>query len=227
MSGGTVNLSRAFWDDEAFRNEPFTQREAFLWFITEASWKDRTRRFGDKVVHLKRGELAASVRFMATAWKWTPAKVQRFLEKLKSSEKICLKTDTGVTVVSVCKYNDYQNKPGATDTAAIQHRYSTDTNENKGEIRGNNKPPKSPLRDGDAIAVLSAIVPPDVAASFAAHRRDLKKPLTERAAKIIVGKLDGHGNARAVIEDSIANGWQGVFPDKTKPAAMERAGEIW
>ena len=139
MSGGTVNLSRDFWDDDAFRSEPFTQREAFLWFITEASWKDRTRRFGETVVHLNRGELVASVRFMAKAWKWTPAKVQRFLEKLKSSEKICLKIDTGLTVVSVCKYDQYQNKPSSVDTAPIQHRYSTDTNENKGEIRGKEK----------------------------------------------------------------------------------------
>lgn len=139
MSGGTVNLSRDFWDDEAFRDEPFTQREAFLWFITEASWKDRTRRVGDSVVHLKRGELAASVRFMAKRWGWTPAKVQRFLEKLKISEKICLKIDTGLTVISVCKYGEYQNKPGRTDTRPIQDRYTTDTNENKGEIRGKEK----------------------------------------------------------------------------------------
>lgn len=39
MSKGTVNVSRCLWDDEVFRNEPFTEREAWIWMIAEAAWK--------------------------------------------------------------------------------------------------------------------------------------------------------------------------------------------
>lgn len=192
MSGGTVNLARDFWDDTAFRSEPFTQREAFLWFVTEASWKDRPRRVGESVVNLKRGELAASVRFMAKAWQWTPAKVQRFLEKLKSSEKICLKTDTGLTVISVCKYDQYQNKPNSTDTGPIQDRYTTDTNENKGVIRGKEK--KDISSDPDGFDEFWNVVPRKDAKGAA--RKAFKAAIKKASLSDIVSGMRAYAKSR-------------------------------
>jgi len=45
------------------------------------------------------------------------------------------------------------------------------------------------------------------------HRRQLSKPLTEAAAKTLLGKLEKMGSPRAVeaIHHSLANGWQGIF----------------
>lgn len=131
---GTVNISRCIWSDTAFKSEPFSEREAFMWMIMEASWKDRTKRVDNFVVELARGQLAASVRFMAKAWGWTPAKVQRYLDRIEKLKMIYRKTDTGVTVITIGKYDEYQNKPASSDTRPIQDRYRTDTNENKGLI---------------------------------------------------------------------------------------------
>lgn len=132
---GTFNISRELWADEAFADDKFSEREAWIWMIAEASWKRRKKRVGDYVVTVERGQMANSVRFMAKAWKWTPAKVQRFLERLKKLEMITSKTDTGVSVITICKYEKYQAKPKAADTVPIQSRYTSDTNEKKGEIR--------------------------------------------------------------------------------------------
>ena len=48
-------------------------------------------------------------------------------------------TDAGVTVITICKYDDYQNQPrnvGAATTQEPTHdRRTADANENKGEIR--------------------------------------------------------------------------------------------
>jgi hypothetical protein len=123
----TVNISRDIWDSSAFARGIFSEREAWIWLICEASWKPRTYRAGDFVVELQRGELAASVRYMAKAWQWTPAKVQRFLERLRKLEMICAKTDTGVTQVSICNYDKYQDFAQGADTGPIQDRYRTDT----------------------------------------------------------------------------------------------------
>jgi hypothetical protein len=128
---GTVNISRRLFDSEAFRDEPFTEREAWVWLVMEASWKDRTVRAGDYVTDTKRGQLAASVRFMAKAWSWTPAKVQRYLKRVEKLNMICSESDTGVTVITICNYDKYQNGGQATDTAPIQERYTSDTNEKK------------------------------------------------------------------------------------------------
>lgn len=131
---GTVNISRTIWKDTAFKQEPFTEREAWMWLVMEASWKGRTKRFDPFVVDLVRGQLVSSVRFMAEAWSWTPAKVQRYLNRVEKRKMISRKTDTGVTVITIGKYDEYQNAPSASDTGPIQDRYRTDTNENKGLI---------------------------------------------------------------------------------------------
>ena len=136
---GTVNISRDIWQDAAFKSEPFTEREAFMWLIMEASWKPREKRVGNITVKLERGQLAASVRFMADAWGWQKSTVDRFLKRLKNRDMIGTAGGTGVNVVTIRKYNEYQSAPKQGGTAktpqAGRQRDSSGTNEKKGEIR--------------------------------------------------------------------------------------------
>lgn len=150
---GTVNISRRLFDSEAFRDEPLTEREAWVWLVMEASWKDRTVRSGDYITDTKRGQLAASVRFMAKAWSWTPAKVQRYIKRIEKLKMIRTETDTGVTLVTVCNYDKYQSGSQASDTDAIQSRYRTDTNEKKDEKREEGKKKEDLLPFPDFWAV--------------------------------------------------------------------------
>ena len=136
---GTVNISRGLFDSEAFRDEVLTEREAWVWMVMAASWKARPVRSGDYVANTERGQLAHSIRYMAKAWKWTPAKAQRYLKRLEKLKMICVETDTGVSVVTVCKYDEYQNGGKATDTDPIQDRYRTDTEKKKDERREEGK----------------------------------------------------------------------------------------
>lgn len=177
---GSVRISRAIFDHECFADEPMTEREAWVWLIMEASWKPRKKRVGDFIVALGRGQLAASVRFMAGAWKWTPAKVQRFLDRLKKLEMITTKTDTGVTVITLCNYNDYQSPNKAADTGPIQDRYRSDTNENKDEIKVIKNPP-TPQGGGFADFWNSW---PNQVAEVSAERAWKKVPVEDRPTVI-------------------------------------------
>ena len=53
---------------------------------------------------------------------------------------------------------------------------------------------------------------------FKKHRKNLKKPMTDRAVQLMVGKLKELGQTVdeqiAIINQSIENGWQGIFPLK-------------
>jgi hypothetical protein len=135
MTAGTFAVSRRIWHHPEFAPSAFSEREAFLWLVSEASWKPRRVRAGDCVVDLDRGQLAASVRFIAAAWKWTPAKVQRFIFRMKNAAMIRVETDTGVSVITLCNYDEYQHSAQGSDTGPIQDRYRTDTNYKKDVIR--------------------------------------------------------------------------------------------
>lgn len=63
--------------------------------------------------------------------------------------------------------------------------------------------------------ILCQVLSEKAADDYIAHRISKRSKLTERAAELIVKKLDGHSDPDGVVENSIANGWTGVFPDKT------------
>ena len=217
---GTINISRDLWKDPAFASDPFSEREAWVWLIAEASWKPRVRRVGNHVVNLDRGEVAHSTRFLAETWKWSHSKVRRYLLRLEKlgliTKKIGTKTgtgtDTGVTVLSVCKYDKYQATPqeGGTDPAQTRHRPGT--NENKDEIKGKERITPLPPKGGERAA-LCEVLSEQVADDFIAHRKAKRAKLTDRAARMIADKLRGHQDPDAVVRLSIMNGWTGVFPE--------------
>lgn len=62
--------------------------------------------------------------------------------------------------------------------------------------------------------LLCEIVRYETATDFALHRKAMKKPLTPEAARRIVSRLRTHPDPDAVLDLSIENGWQGIFPEK-------------
>jgi hypothetical protein len=114
---GVFALDRGWFDHPQFADEPFTEREAWAWLIAEAAWRTRKRRVGSIVVELKRGQLAASIRFLAERWKWSKSRVERFLKRLKTGTMIGTDTGTGVLVITLCNYDKYQrvSLPGGTE----------------------------------------------------------------------------------------------------------------
>ena len=84
---------------------------------------------------------------------------------------------------------------------------------NQGNQAG--KPPSIP----DQIwSVKPDFIPDDLWADFVNHRKAIKKPMTECAARRLaskLGKMQAAGvDAAEALSESIVNGWQGVFAPK-------------
>lgn len=139
---GVFAVDRGIWDHDVFEEVPFTQREAWIWLVGEAAFKERRRNIGGKVIELKRGQLAASVRFMASRWKWGKSSVDRFLTKLRAETMIGTDAGTGILVITICNYDEYQRValPSGTDngteggTAAGQQRDKRENIKNIEEV---------------------------------------------------------------------------------------------
>src|SRR5687768_14873431 len=103
-------VSRSIFEHELFATEPFDKRSAWLWLIAEAAWERRRvnlrRGF---MVDVDRGEVAASMRFMAKAWKWKDHhRVGRFLALLEQEGMIKTRDTGDISVVAIVKYDLYQ-----------------------------------------------------------------------------------------------------------------------
>jgi hypothetical protein len=136
---GVFAVDRGIWEDPDFPNEPFTEREAFLWLVSEAAWKPHRKRSGSKVVDLERGQVCHSIRFMAEAWQWSKSRVDRFLSRLEKRDTIKRTTGTDPVVVTICKYDAFQrvslpdrdSSGTQVGTAAGQQRDKLEDRENK------------------------------------------------------------------------------------------------
>ena len=86
-------------------------------------------------------------------------------------------------------------------------------NQNQNHSPNGESPPDPP--GGDLVFS----VPADTLKAFREHRTKIKAPMTKRAEELMIGKLERihaqHGHdPTAVVEQSIMEGWKGVFPLK-------------
>lgn len=104
-----------------FSSEPFSEREAWLWLISKAAWKETRHRIGQTVVTVPVGSVFLTLREMQSIWGWKSDKrVRSFLSMLEREEMIETKTDAGKTQVSICNYSRYQDAERTEDASRTQ-----------------------------------------------------------------------------------------------------------
>jgi hypothetical protein len=204
---------------------------AFAWMVLRASWREVDVRYKDRPIKLQRGQLAMSVRDMATHLERSKDWANRFLTRLVDRDMVCVDSATGVTIISINNYNAFQLDPkGQSDrsaTAARQDRDTTATQNNKGnkekeENKGNSK-------KADAFSVPDWI-DADAWSDWEEQRKQIKKPLTDQARKLAINVLregvEAGLSVRQIIDHNINGGWQGMFLPKgnAKAATSPMAG---
>ncbi|OIN44542.1 helix-turn-helix domain-containing protein [Pseudomonas costantinii] len=78
------------------------------------------------------------------------------------------------------------------------------------------KAPSAPkkIQKFDPLIARPLYVSESTWADWCQHRREIKKPLTATTCAKQAKTLAGHPDPDAVINQSISNGWTGLFPDK-------------
>lgn len=113
---GFVLLHRDLIGNPQFRGKD--DEYAAIWLISMASWEPSTVRVCRESVDLGRGQLAHAISYMAQAWECSKATAHG---RLRHFEKIgFIRTDarTHYTLITVCKYSEYQDSPNAARTQA-------------------------------------------------------------------------------------------------------------
>lgn len=83
----------------------------FKWWIDlllMASYEDNKQLVGDRLVEVKRGQMIVSLSFLSKRWGKAKGTIQKFLELLESDHMIDRCTDRKVTILTICKYESYQ-----------------------------------------------------------------------------------------------------------------------
>lgn len=217
MANGWIKLHRCLTDWEWY-DDPNTFR-VFMHILLTANheakqWHGHTIEAGQKITsvgHLAE-ETGLSVRNVRTA-----------LDHLKATGELTIKPTNKFSLITVENWGKYQGADCETDKQsdkrATNNRQTTDkqptTNKNEKNIKNEKKYSENPNLD-------------TAFKSYIEHRKQLKKPMTDNAIKLAMKKLtqlaDNDKDRIAIIEESIANGWQGLFAlkkDQPKPEEVK------
>ena len=127
--------------------------------------------------------------------------------------------DSVQSSVQVGVQDSVQNSVQDSVQSSVQN--SSALNKHKLNKTKHNKPPISPL---DVFAQVEDETLRKALYDFAAMRKAIKKPLTERAKELLLGKLrelaQDTGEQVKILDQSIMHNWQGVFELKDKPKSM-------
>ena len=99
--------------------EPFDKRSAWMDMVMEAFFSDSKVTFRGSKVHVKRGQFPTSVRLLSERWMWSVAKVNRYIDKLKSEQMIKTERINNGTLITIVNYEIYQCDKNSTDTPSV------------------------------------------------------------------------------------------------------------
>jgi hypothetical protein len=95
---------------------------------------------------------------MADAWSWSKSRTERFVSALKKRDRIGTSAETGITVVTICNYDDFQPNGNSSGTPVNQKRDSSGTA--AGQQR--DKPNKGVIREKEGKEDITALAEPDL-----------------------------------------------------------------
>lgn len=104
--GGWIKIHRDIATHWIFQDEC-----KFKWWIDlllMASYEDNKQLVGDRLVEVKRGQMIVSLSFLSKRWGKAKGTILKFLELLESDHMIDRCTDRKVTILTICKYESYQ-----------------------------------------------------------------------------------------------------------------------
>lgn len=118
LIGNWYRMQRGWQSHPVFRQEPYSERDAWIWLVDTAVFAPEGKRtvINLKPIFLMRGQVCFGLRFLAEKWGWNLGRVHRYLKRLKKHDMIWTDTTTGQTVITIRNYDKYQFMPKGTET---------------------------------------------------------------------------------------------------------------
>lgn len=143
MEDRFLRLSRKFFSNEMWKvAREFSECEAWLDLIQsarfDATGEAYSELIGGREISYSRGQYPASISFLMKRWKWSEKKVRYFLSKLKKKGMITTCNQQGMTVITLCNYDEYNPIKGElkdNDKGIDNNKGISDLKVSLGELR--------------------------------------------------------------------------------------------
>lgn len=219
---GWYLMHRGWQKNGMFKDEPFTEREAFEWMISEATYETKTIAFKGNPVKLTRGQLSHSIRHMADEWGWSKSKIESYLNKLKKWDAIRTDNRTGQNIITICNYDEYQNMKDDDRTQTRReigqpsdnHRTINNEDNQDNKVKIKDIPSEYPKKSKTRVAEKPADVSDEIWADYKTLRQAKRAPVTETVIAQNRREAEKAGwTLESALSECCARGWQGFKAD--------------
>ena len=221
-NNGWIKLHRKLLDNPVVMKDS-DHLAVWIYLLLNASHTEYPVLFGGKKISLKAGQLITGRKSIASTLGISESKVRRILDLFEIDQQIDRQRSNKNSLVSILNWDKYQIFDQQIDQQATNKRPTTDqqatTNKNNKNIK-NIKECKEIIYS-DVPELNEAII------AFIEYRKTIKKPMSDRAITLLLGKLNKMSNSVQeqieILNQSILNGWQGIFPLKSDSGTGKKA----
>lgn len=157
-----IPISRRLFEHQLWCEERIYSRfEAWLDLIQSARFEDTKQLIGNRFIEVKRGQILASLRFLAGRWQWSTKKVNSFLDLLIQDKMIIKETPkgTGQTVITICNYDKYNSQIIREETEKKQQGNTKETPRKQQGNKVNKDKKENNIGDSDESLVCGTSQP--------------------------------------------------------------------
>lgn len=197
-------------------------------WIPKAVWLDNRLNALDKIIlaeidSLDQGELGcyASNKYIAQFCQCSETKVSTAISKLIEYGYLFVKSFDGRTRILKSSLSNFERQPIKNSKAGFQDLKEINIDNNTLNNTEKKERKKAPAGSSYETIISEYTSNQDLQQAlveFVKMRKLIKKPLTDRALRLILSKLDtlasNDGAKISILNQSIVNNWQGVFPLK-------------
>ena len=221
-NNGWIKLHRKLLDNPVVMKDS-DHLAVWIYLLLNASHTEYPVLFGGKKISLKAGQLITGRKSIASTLGISESKVRRILDLFEIDQQIDRQRSNKNSLVSILNWDKYQIFDQQIDQQATNKRPTSDqqvtTNKNNKNIKN--------IKECKEIIYSDVPELNETIIAFIDYRKSIKKPMSDRAITLLLGKLNKMSNSVQeqieILNQSILNGWQGIFPLKSDSGTGKKA----
>lgn len=209
---GWVKLHRKMLDNPIIMKDA-EHLAVWMYLLLNATHAEYPALFKGKKITLQPGQLITGCISIGNQLSISESKVRRTLNDFIIDGQIDRQTSNKNSLITVLNWDLYQNFDGQDDSQVTDKRRTSDGQVTTNKKNKNVKNEKNVINTySDNPELNEAIL------EFVKFRKGIKKPMTDNAVKLMIGKLNKLTSITSeqieIINQSIVNGWTGLYPLK-------------
>lgn len=230
---GWISLHRKLLDNPIICKDS-DYLSVWIFLLLSATHKEYDSILEGKRITLKKGQLITGRKSIADKLKISESKVQRILKCFENEQQIKQQTNPRNRLVTILNWDKYQQLEQQTEQqlnnkrTTSEQQVNTNNNINNVIMKQCNKNKKEKTTEFDKLIddnFQNDEELKNTVYEFIKMRKAIKKPLTTRGLELMINKLykiTTNANEQIeILNNSIMNNWQGIFPLKQKKLSAE------